>query len=291
MLAAFCIVSALTACDDQPHNDENGVAFAPTWQDSDDNGTIVSDILQWIYKADGATVGAYHYASPEELASQYYTLQKGDYQALTLTNLVAPFMVNKTVNRATDNNDDPILISLSDPNASPSHAHFAVTDFTYSGSGVKVEEQPLARVLAEFCVTIEDAPTGARLSVTVTDAATGIYPTLKNTDGVYGLATETMAAVSLPEAVAADGTITTTTIHLMPTASVNTNSHLKIVLTLPDGTVSVTEAVAPVMKSSGKYHLTLKYSELRPHLNISVHNINNWTEGWIVNGEILNPNE
>lgn len=291
MLVACCIASALTACDEHSHEDENGVAFAPTWLDSDDNGTVVNDILQWIYKADGSAVGAYHYATPQEMASQHYALPKGDYMTVTVTNLVAPFTVNKVVSRAADNHDEPILISLSDPNASPAHAHFAVTTFTYSGTGVKVEEQLLTRVLAEFSATINGAPDGARLSVTVTDAATGIYPTLKNADEAYGLATETMAPVTLPEAIAIGGTIATSTIRLMPTASVNTSSHLKLVLTLPDGTESVTEAIAPVMKSSGKYALTLNYSELRPYLNISVHNINHWSEGWIVNGEILNPNE
>lgn len=296
MLVAIYIASVLTACDDHPHDDENGVAFAPTWQDSDDNGTIVNDILHWIYKADGTNVGAYHYASPAEMASQYYVLYQGDYRTLTVTNLVVPFTVNKivnrtAVNRASDSNEEPIQISLNDPNSSPAHAHFAVTDFTYSGSGVKIEEQPLTRVLAELSVMIEGAPEGAQLSVTVIDAATGIYPTLKNADGVYGLATETMVHVLLPEAVATGGTLATNTIRLMPTASVNTNSHLKFVLTLPDGTESVSEAVAPIMKSSGKYTLTIKYSELRPNMIISVHNINNWSEGWIVNGEILNPNE
>ena len=101
--------------------------------------------------------------------------------------------------------------------------------------------------------------------------------------------------VTIPEATTIDGTISTQTMRLMPTAlqaatrANTTNSHLHFVFTHADGSIIICDAEAPAMYASGKYSLKMKYSELKAYMRIDPIKINDWEEGWTVNGEILNP--
>jgi hypothetical protein len=76
----------------------------------------------------------------------------------------------------------------------------------------------------------------------------------------------------------------------MPTVASSTNSVLHITVTLADGTSHTTNAVAPKMYPAGNYIFEVKYSELSSDLILSAIRINNWTDGWVINGEIPDYN-
>ena len=45
------------------------------------------------------------------------------------------------------------------------------------------------------------------------------------------------------------------------------------------------------MKSGGKYQINLEYEEMKPYMYLTSTKIDDWTEGWIYRGEILNPED
>ena len=213
--------------------------------------------------------------------------------------------------------------------AGPAHAFYGVTQVNINDRAkITVAPVAIRRVLSELTIIIEDAPQGAKLSGEVLDAAASLFPLRQDADGNYGLASERTMTVTIPEAQQTAATTRTATIRtalaptpasaklldptvppasakllaatstetlvsptlrLMPTASSREFSHLRILLTTPEGEQFEFRIEAPLMRPSGKYVVNLKYDQMRPYMRLSVHNINDWTEGWIYNGEILDP--
>ncbi|MCD8318385.1 MAG: FimB/Mfa2 family fimbrial subunit [Paraprevotella sp.] len=287
LLAVFTLT--FTACSEDTHEGEHGLAVALTWADEADKGTNIGDVKLWIYNTDGEAVGEYTYDEAAGLARQRFDLPEGDYLIVAATNLTAPFSVKEAATGATPYEN--LLFALDDASASPAHAHYGVTEVKVNGNTVQTATVSLRRVMSELSVTVEGAPSGSKLNATVTDAATGVLPAVKGTDDdTYGTATDEASAVSMPEVSEQDGVLTTS-IRLMPTVTGHANSHLTFLLTQADGTTFTYNAEAPVMKPSGKYVVTLDYADLHPYIRITVNSINDWTEGWTISGEILNPDE
>ena len=120
----------------------------------------------------------------------------------------------------------------------------------------------------EIKIEIEGAPQGTTLAAYVNNAADGIYPLQKDHEGNFGRATSgNKNIVFIPKALAINGTISTDNIRLMPTVAEATkansaNSNLSFLFTLSDGTIIECNAQAPIMRSSGKYKIKMKYSQL-----------------------------
>ncbi len=289
-MLAVAVVLGFAACDNDPHEGERGLAIALGWKDEADEGTSVSDLRLWIYREDGEPVDEYRYDNARDIASHLYELPTGNYVLVAAANLVEPFAVEEAVGNGVKPYEG-LMFTLPDASASPSHAFYSVTEVRVSGNGVEHASIPLRRVLAELDVTIEGVPDGARLAVSVTDAATALLPVCKDGEGDYGIASSRAATVSLPEATASGGTLSTATLHLMPTVADGERSHLHFLLTLADGTVQGFDADAPAMKPSGKYRVALQYADMKPYMQLYSVAINDWTEGWTISGEILNPDK
>ena len=124
-----CIPCLLTGCDHDVHDGEGegGLSVSLAWADEADEGTEVKDVKTWIMNAaDGTLVEQSRHVSAQETASERYDLPEGRYRILTTTNLVAPFTLSEQT-RAVDNMNN-LVIGLSDPNVSPEHAYYGVTD-------------------------------------------------------------------------------------------------------------------------------------------------------------------
>lgn len=291
LLVFFILCSSLfISCDNDPHEGEHGLAIALGWLDEADKGTNISDLRLWIYKENGELVDEYRYDNARDIASRLYELPAGDYVLVAAANLVEPFTMEEGIGNGVKPYEG-LMFALSDAAASPAHAYYGVTEVSVQGDGVEQTSISLRRVLAELDVTIDGVPDGTRLAVSVTDAATAMLPACKDADGEYGVTINRTETVTLPEAVAADGTLSTVTMRLMPTAMDSDRSHLHFQLTLADGTVQEFDADAPVMKPSGKYQVTLQYTDMKPYMQLHPVSISDWTEGWTISGEILNPDE
>ena len=290
----LCVPCLLASCDHDVHDGEGdgGLSVSLAWVDEADEGTEVKDVKTWIVNAtDGTQVAQSQYGSAQEMAKERYDLPKGNYRILITTNLVDPFTISEQT-RAVDNINS-LAIGLSDPSASPEHAYYGVTDIVIDKEDVHyITRSDMRRILAELTIVIEGVPENTVISGKVLNVATGLLPLQKNEDGTFGTASYTKEECDIPLKIAVPGeTLKTETLRLMPTANGFHTTKLFIQLISPDDTVRNYDIEAPVMKSGGKYQINLEYEEMKPYMYLTSTKIDDWTEGWVYRGEILNPGD
>ena len=290
----LCVPCLLASCDHDVHDGEGdgGLSVSLVWADEADEGTEVKDVKTWIVNAtDGTQVAQSQYGSAQEMAKERYDLPKGNYRILITTNLVDPFTISEQT-RAVDNINS-LAIGLSDPSASPEHAYYGVTDIVIDKEDVHyITRSDMRRILAELTIVIEGVPENTVISGKVLNVATGLLPLQKNEDGTFGTASYTKEECDIPLKIAVPGeTLKTETLRLMPTANGFHTTKLFIQLISPDDTVRNYDIEAPVMKSGGKYQINLEYEEMKPYMYLTSTKIDDWTEGWVYRGEILNPGD
>ena len=290
----LCVPCLLASCDHDVHDGEGdgGLSVSLAWADEADEGTEVKDVKTWIVNAtDGTQVAQSQYGSAQEMAKERYDLPKGNYRILITTNLVDPFTISEQT-RAVDNINS-LAIGLSDPSASPEHAYYGVTDIVIDKEDVHyITRSDMRRILAELTIVIEGVPENTVISGKVLNVATGLLPLQKNEDGTFGTASYTKEECDIPLKIAVPGeTLKTETLRLMPTANGFHTTELFIQLISPDDTVRNYDIEAPVMKSGGKYQINLEYEEMKPYMYLTSTKIDDWTEGWVYRGEILNPGD
>ena len=290
----LCVPCLLASCDHDVHDGEGdgGLSVSLVWADEADEGTEVKDVKTWIVNAtDGTQVAQSQHGSAQEMAKERYDLPEGNYRILTTTNLVDPFTISKQT-RAVDNINS-LAIGLSDPSASPEHAYYGVTDIVIDKEDVHyITRSDMRRILAELTIVIEGVPENTVISGKVLNVATGLLPLQKNEDGTFGTASYTKEECDIPLKIAVPGeTLKTETLRLMPTANGFHTTKLFIQLISPDDTVRNYDIEAPVMKSGGKYQINLEYEEMKPYMYLTSTKIDDWTEGWVYRGEILNPGD
>ena len=290
----LCVPCLLASCDHDVHDGEGdgGLSVSLAWADEADEGTEVKDVKTWIVNAtDGTQVAQSQHGSAQEMAKERYDLPEGQYRILTTTNLVDPFTISEQT-RAVDNINS-LAIGLSDPSASPEHAYYGVTDIVIDKEDVHyITRSDMRRILAELTIVIEGVPENTVISGKVLNVATGLLPLQKNEDGTFGTASYTKEECDIPLKIAVPGeTLKTETLRLMPTANGFHTTKLFIQLISPDDTVRNYDIEAPVMKSGGKYQINLEYEEMKPYMYLTSTKIDDWTEGWVYRGEILNPGD
>ena len=291
---AFCVPCLLASCDHDVHDGEGdgGLSVSLAWADEADEGTEVKDVKTWIVNAtDGTQVVQSQYGSAQEMAKERYDLPEGNYRILTTINLVDPFTISEQT-RAVDNINS-LAIGLSNPSASPEHAYYGVTDIVIDKEDVHyITRSEMRRMLAELTIVIEGVPENTVISGKVLNVATGLLLLQKNEDGTFGSASYTKEECDIPLRIAVPGeTLKTETLRLMPTANGFHTTKLFIQLISPGGVVSNYDIEAPVMKSGGKYQINLEFEEMKPYMYLTSTKIDDWTEGWIYRGEILNPED
>lgn len=276
----LCIPFAMTSCDSDVHEDEEGgLSVALAWLNSDD-ATAVDNIRLWVFNAsDGSLVESSEFSDARALAHKRLQLRSGQYKVVTAVNLTSSFAASDALDF------DDLLFSLSEASASPRHAFYGVAEATVGGDkAVTVVTDSIRRMMSELTVTITDAPASSVQTGTVNNAATGFYPGKAQT-------TDNLTTVTLPSTTAQGTTIQTQTLRLMPTADGQGKTKLSLQVTDANGHVSNFSIEAPVMKPGGKYEVTLEYPTMRAFMSLSTCVINPWTEGWTYNEEIFNPEQ
>lgn len=287
----LCIPCLFTACDHNVHDDEDGnLSVSLAWQDETDHGTEVKDVKIWIFNADnGSLVEEDQLAKPQDIASQNFSLPKGNYRILTTANFVEPYIMIEPTRTAEDMN--MVQLGLSYPNAATDHAYYGVTEITINNEEVRhTIKSDMRRVLAELSIIINGVPQNTTITGKVLNVATGLLALQQNEDGTFGIATKTKEEYNiLVNMSMSDNKSITGPLLLMPTCYGNNTTNLFLTLKTPDGSIANYDINAPIMKPSGKYIVNLKYDEMKPYMYLSSIRIDDWTEGWVYHGEIFNP--
>lgn len=287
----LCIPCLFTACDHNVHDDEDGnLSVSLAWQDETDHGTEVKDVKIWIFNADnGSLVEEDQLAKPQNIASQNFSLPKGNYRILTTANFVEPYIMIEPTRTVEDMN--MVQLGLSNPNAATDHAYYGVTEITINNEEVRhTIKSDMRRVLAELSIIINGVPQNTTITGKVLNVATGLLALQQNEDGTFGIATKTKEEYNiLVNMSMSDDKSITGPLLLMPTCYGNNTTNLFLTLKTPDGSIANYDINAPIMKPSGKYIVNLKYDEMKPYMYLSSIRIDDWTEGWVYHGEIFNP--
>ena len=191
-------------------------------------------------------------------------------------------------------------VSLAEPSSSPAQAWYAVTHATVKADEITVAEFHLQRLLSELSVIVHNVPTGAAITASVERVARDVLLTHRDGQGRYGVAdredymTVSLGALTAASTVSDGSTVGTATLRhddhtLMPTAGGQERCYLTLTVITPDGTRLTYLADAPRMECGKTYVVELDYTKLRPYMLLETFTINDWTDGWAITGEIINP--
>ena len=277
------------------------------WDDPADAGTTTTiDDIRFTVSGTGGTTVANRFNNTEAAADWLQQLPVGEYDLLVTADMdEAHGYVLENVGadtRSTTRADEEFhtalpdtRVSLAEPSSSPAQAWYAVTHATVKEDEITVAEFRLQRLLSELSVIVHNVPTGAAITASVERVARDVLLTHRDGQGRYGVADrEDFLTVSLG-ALAADPADAATLRHddhtLMPTAGGQERCYLTLNVTTPDGTPLTYLADAPRMEFGKAYVVELDYTKLRPYMLLSAFTINDWTDGWTISGEIINPDK
>jgi hypothetical protein len=287
------------------------------WEDQADAGAAIDDIRFTVSGTNGTTV-THNFTDTESAADWLQQLPVGDYDVLVTVDMdeAHGYVLENVATRGTTRADEPTVttalpdtrVSLAEPSSSPRQSWYAVTHATVREDEITVAEFHLQRLLSEISVIVSNVPTGAAITASVERVASDVLLTHRDGQGRYGVADrEDFLTVSLgaltatgpvPDAATGsvpDGTAVGTLRHddhtLMPTAGGQERCYLSLTVTTPEGTRLTYVADAPRMECGRAYVVELDYTKLRPYMLLSSFIINDWTEGWTISGEIINPDE
>ena len=283
--------------------------FTPNEYDGKPVGYVTPQLL-WEDEADAAAIGSINalsfqvqgangvsrarsFSSIEESADWLQQLPAGEYDILVTVDMDEPSgYVLVSSGSPAGNLLTPTSVSLRDAASSPRQSWYAVTHVTIREDEITVAEFKLQRLLPTLTVNVTGVPAGTKVAVAVEQVAESVLLTEKDANGRYGViqSTETKADFGLLTPAADDATtLRLDGKRLMPTAASQSRSLLRITTTETDGNVLVTTADCPRMELGKYYTLDFQYAALAPYMRFEAMTINDWTEGWTISGEILNP--
>lgn len=100
---------------------------------------------------------------------------------------------------------------------------------------------------------------------------------------------EQIVPVELPVTLSTDGIVTIKKFRLLPSVKGATESLIRMQILYPNTKHNDFEIHAPEMCMGGKYYIVLDFADMTPITYLTSIRIDEWTEGWTINGEILNP--
>lgn len=303
------LVAALpvfTSCSDDDE-DERGVGIEITWDkvkpvlppdfigDGDDDSVKVDveKIKIQIHSDDNSLVGEYEFADTAELAKFKFDLPNGEYSLFATVNFFPPYIdeYNPTLSRAyTDGKEH--FITLEEPNLSPEPAYCSENKVVITKNSMQKVEVKMREILAEMTFVFKGVPRGTIFVGSVESAAAGIFPRFDEAIGEMVVEpSDVIVPVKLPQIVSTEGVLNIKDFRLLPSAKGATETLIKMQLIYPSPKHNDFEIHAPVMNMGGKYHIALDFAEMTPIMYLTSVKINDWTEEWTINGEILNPED
>ena len=295
------------------------------WEDQSDANSTIDDIRFTVSGTGGTTV-ANRFNNTEAAADWLQQLPVGDYDVLVTVDMdeAHGYVLENAATRGTTRagtlsttraGDATVTtalpdtrVSLTDPSSSPRQSWYAVTHATVREDEITVAEFRLQRLLSELTVIVSNVPTGAAITASVECVARDVLLTHRDGLGRYGVPssdgylTVTLGALTAaatvpdgspsgPAATVPDGFAVGATHTLMPTAGGQPRCYLTLTVTTPEGTPLTYMADAPRMECGRAYVVELDYTKLRPYMLLSAFTINEWTDGWTISGEIINPDK
>ena len=300
----------LTACHHGSHFDEDipqyvdpdkyptdeGIGYLGNdlaWEEIAD---IKSDITHLTYMITGANgvreTGTFD--TPMEASEWMIPLPVGEYDVLVAANMNAAngFVLSENVPTRRSHTLPDVYASLSNVSSNPVQAWNGIAHVTVEENKMATVHLDLDRLLALFTLKINNVPEGTTIDISLRNAADYVTLTEARSEGHWGVpSTEVSDDITLGSLVAANAVSAIDEFKVFPTAYGLENTVLLFHIKTNQGLDLDYIGEAPKMENGKKYVLEMDYTKLTPFMYITSTAINDWTDGWSVDGEILNPKE
>lgn len=310
LMAAAALV--LGAChhathyqDDMPQGEDSGKYPAPqglgylgndlAWEEIADVQSEITH-LKYTVTGDNGVKEEKEFETPEEAASWIIPLPVGEYDVLVAANMnpANGFVLSETVPTKDVLSTLPdTYAKLMNPSSNPVQAWNGITHVVVENDLMATAHLNLDRLMALFTLQLTNVPEGTVIDVGMRNAAYYITLTEEREAGHWGLPSKEISEdVTLGQLNAANAQSAITEFKVYPTAKGYANTILLFHIKTNQGLELDYIGQAPAMENGRKYVLTLDYKELNPYMLITAATtINEWTDGWAISGEVLNPEQ
>ena len=225
------------------------------------------------------------YGTVREVAADLIQVPVGQYELLALADMTDALCYTLTGLPATKALTGPVTVSLKKSGGPLTQAWFGPAPVTVEQDAVTTAKASLQRLLTTITLDFSNVPAGSVLNFTLSGVATSIILNEKDANGHYGVPTGESSNYVL-------GTLTGNgkqTFYCFPTISGQQRVILSVEVTPPGEPPYTCVCEVPAVSCGKEYTLQLDYNKLSTYMYVTSHTINEWTEGWTVSGEILNP--
>ena len=261
------------------------------WEDIAD---IKSEIANVKYVISGANGVLEHreFGSPEEASELMIPLPVGEYDVLVAANMDASngFEISGTAPTKVSHTLPATYASLTDESSNPVQAWNGIAHVIVEKDKMTTVHLEINRLLALFTLRINNVPEGTVIDVSMRNSASYVVLTEEVTSGYWGMpGADISDDITLGQLNASNAVEAIDEFKVFPTAEGVENTILMFHIKTNKGLDLDYVGEAPRMENGRKYVLDMDYNTLTPFMYITGTSINDWTDGWSVDGEILNP--
>lgn len=288
--------------DDLPEDEDTGKYPAPdgmgflgndlAWEEIAD---VKSEITHLKYTVTGANevLEEKEFSSPAEASKWMIPLPVGEYDVLVAANMdkANGFELGETVPTKSTLTLPDTYTKLTNASSNPVQAWNGIAHVEVLENKMATVHLELDRLMALFTLKLINVPEGTVIDVSMRNAAHYVTLTQEREAGHWGVPSEEISDdIILGQLNASNAESAIQEFKVFPTATgldrnilffhIKTNHDLELDYM----------GEAPIMENGRKYELVMDYEKLTPYMLITAATtINDWTDGWEVSGEILNP--
>ena len=233
------------------------------------------------------------FSSPAEASKWMIPLPVGEYDVLVAANMdkANGFELSETVPTKSTLTLPDTYAKLTNASSNPVQAWNGIAHVEVLENKMATVHLELDRLMALFTLKLINVPEGTVIDVSMRNAAHYVTLTQEREAGHWGVPSKEISDdIILGQLNASNAESAIQEFKVFPTATgldrtilffhIKTNHDLELDYM----------GEAPIMENGRKYELVMDYEKLTPYMLITAATtINDWTDGWEVSGEILNP--
>jgi len=274
----------------------DGLGYLGNDLDWEEIADIKSEITHLKYTVTGSNgvLETGEFNTPLEASEWMIPLPAGEYDVLVAANMNAAngFELTETVPTKASHTLPATYARLSDPSSNPVQAWNGIAHVTVEANKMATVHLDLDRLLALFTLKITNVPEGTLIDVSMRNAASYVTLTKERTAGHWGLPSQEISEdITLGQLNASNAVSAIDEFKVFPTAEGLEKTILMFHIKTNHGIDLDYVGEAPAMENGKKYILELDYNKLTPFMYITSVSINDWTDGWTISGEVLNPKQ
>lgn len=261
------------------------------WEDIADIKSEIAN-LQYIISGANGVLEKRQFNTPDEASELMIPLPVGEYDVLVSANMDTAngFEISATAPTKSLHTLPATYAKLTNASSNPNQAWNGIAHVVVEKDQMTTVHLDINRLLALFTLKIKNVPEGTLIDVSIRNAANYVVLTEEVTSGYWGMPSADISEdITLGQISASDALTAIDEFKVFPTAYDVDNTVLMFHIKTNKGLDLDYVGEAPRMENGKKYVLEMDYNTLTPFMYITSTTINDWTDGWSIDGEILNP--